>query len=470
LLSAFGIAGFERYCGAQGSHGGNVRKITLVLTVSALAISGCSDQVSEPETESSVVLDSKTENNISDWSMQFTREELMNQALSKSHEYFAKNDQGTDATINYFFEDSVVDARRERVKALATMTMGIFSDYVYSQQNIVAGTTQNFMTSVVIDNDLTIPPQANQGTHSLCGIEVWEDLASGCNWDNSSWLGFGEVPHQEMHTVDSVTPHELFHSAQSNLAKGTFALNFVPVWLVEGSAEFMGYSLLDYAGYYPYENLAQEDWHYLPNPATGLSFWQTQPSASGLPPEWYSMGQIATEYLILNTDIDSLLSIFTYVGEGLEFHEAFEKAIGLELIKFYIIFDIAYENMLEEDTGDFRTFENRLCPEKYEWNCDIDNYRNLEWWQLYPVLVPLPEEAENSDHGHKTHQHRVTPQLDACEDLNNFGGSYPMGVSFEAVERAGIDAHVSTQWYVKQFKLDTNLDGIVCGPGDEPRL
>jgi hypothetical protein len=236
--------------------------------------------------------------------------------------------------------------------------------------------------------------------------------------------------------------------------------------MVEGSAEFMGYAIADYAGYFSYEELAYEDWHYLPNPATGLSFWSSPPGGGTVPPEWYTLGQIATEYIIVNTDVESLMSIFKYVGEGMQFHEAFEKAIGIDLVKFYIIFDIAYANMLDADTGNFKTFENRICPEELGWDCEIDNYRNLEWWQLYSVSVPLPDVAENSNHGEPIEKHKITPQVDSCNELKNFGRHFPLAISFEALDKSGISAHVSTEWYVKQAALDTNLDGIICGPGD----
>ena len=439
-------------------------------------LTGCTDPSSgelgstELEEESVDAVSEQDMAPIEDWSIDFTREQLKNQALAVAHEYFEAN-QGPIGKVNYYFEDSISETRREKIIELSETTLGAFHDDAYPEQQIIAGQTQAFMSQIIVENDLVIPPQPVEGTTSICGVEVWEDLASGCNWDNASWLGFGEEEEKAVHALNNVVPHELFHSVQSQLSGGSFPMNYIPQWFLEGSAEFMGYAMTDYTGYFDYDDLAEEDWYYLPNPATGLEFWSNPPSFRGVPFEWYTLGQLATEYIIVNAGMEGLLSIFENIGQEMPFDEAFEDATGVSLTKFYALFDISYAKMLEKGTGRIRTFENRICPERFEWDCSIDNYKNLSWWSMYANGFDLPDEPENSDHGWDTSQFKANFTYEDCAELLRTAewsyGDGGIAASFIVRENLGLNVEVSTEFYARQSHLDSNFDGVVCGPGDD---
>jgi len=451
------------------------RGMSVAVVGTLLLLAGCTNTSAIQESSAAGTPDVLQESQaaafepVRDWSLDFDRMQLMHSALDVTHAFFDEQSGNQANEIEYYFEDTVSDWRIETHTNLVEVTAQAFSNYSFDKTIAIAGMTQQFMTNTLIDNNLDYPDGEVAG---LCGIAVWEDLASGCNWQNTVWLGFGEEPEGE---VLIVGPHEFFHSVQANLAGGTPTLGTMPNWLIEGGSEFMGYAVTDYTGDFAYEDLAHRDWHYLPNPATGLEFWAIPPGSRSIPFEQYMLVQVATEYLISNLGMEAYLQIFANMGEGMQFDDAFEDATGMTITKFYALFDIAYANMLKKDTGDFRTFENRICPERFNWNCEIDNYNGLEWWQLLPVSVEMPAKAENLRHDWVIEsRHDVHPLDDRrCEELLvllEFRGQ-PVAASAAYADRffeeSGKTAAVSTEWYARNAFLDTNLNGVMCDSGDE---
>lgn len=78
--------------------------------------------------------------------------------------------------------------------------------------------------------------------------------------------------------------------------------------------------------------------------------------------------------------------------------------------------------------------------------------------------VKLPSVPENSDHGRPVDDpERIGPPT--CEGLASTGLRSGIAGSFALRDAAGApSAMVSTQWYAKLFRLDTNNDGVLCSP------
>ena len=78
--------------------------------------------------------------------------------------------------------------------------------------------------------------------------------------------------------------------------------------------------------------------------------------------------------------------------------------------------------------------------------------------------VKLPSVPENSDHGRPVDDpDRIGPPN--CEGLASSGLGFGIAGSFALRDAAGApSAMVSTQWYTKLFRLDTNNDGVICSP------
>ena len=78
--------------------------------------------------------------------------------------------------------------------------------------------------------------------------------------------------------------------------------------------------------------------------------------------------------------------------------------------------------------------------------------------------VKLPSVPENSDHGRPVDDpERIGPPT--CEGLASTGLRFGIAGSFALQAAAGApSAMVSTQWYAKLSRLDTNYDGVICSP------
>lgn len=78
--------------------------------------------------------------------------------------------------------------------------------------------------------------------------------------------------------------------------------------------------------------------------------------------------------------------------------------------------------------------------------------------------VELPSVPENSDHGRPVDDpERIGPPT--CEGMASTGLRFGIAGSFALRDAAGApSAMVSTQWYAKLFRLDTNNDGVLCSP------
>jgi hypothetical protein len=114
-----------------------------------------------------------------------------------------------------------------------------------------------------------------------------------------------------------------------------------PAWLVEGSAEFTGYSVaaLSMGSEYwqgrermfnPINQNALED-------AEIRVFIGTQPNG---PIDPYGIGRAATEFLVASVGFQKLLEIFALFKETRNFEKSFERATGVSTAFFYSRFEM----------------------------------------------------------------------------------------------------------------------------------
>lgn len=128
---------------------------------------------------------------------------------------------------------------------------------------------------------------------------------------------------------ESILPHENFHSIQSYLGKYNGRVHrTLPVWFVEGSA--------DYFGYMSYANANKKKYSSI------RSSIDSGPETSGILSEYdsyskypYNIGRVAIEYLVASKGFDAVVQIFADYGNGISFEESFSKQFGIPLKDFY---------------------------------------------------------------------------------------------------------------------------------------
>lgn len=154
---------------------------------------------------------------------------------------------------------------------------------------------------------------------------------SGYGWATSS------------NPLSSVTPHEMFHVWQKAATKRDTDNNpdpnnplNSPIWFDEGGADFFAEAMYSkISGNYQAPKVRWEPFH--------LIDYATRDKDRYLP---YSLGRLASEYIVASRGVDKYLSIYSNMGNGQDFPSAFESAIGITLGNFYDKFDKNLQKML----------------------------------------------------------------------------------------------------------------------------
>ena len=150
--------------------------------------------------------------------------------------------------------------------------------------------------------------------------------------------------------------HEYFHLVQPNFANPTdgFGLNIksgdaddanaFPIWFVEGTAEFVGYSvgaLLQNASYWNGRSTMLS--YSPPDPSTNrnaISDYEIRtPYGNNAPTYPYNIGQVASEYIIASVGFQEMLDIFIDYRTTKNFEKSFESVTGISKATFYEKFD-----------------------------------------------------------------------------------------------------------------------------------
>ena len=433
----------------------------------------------------------------SPWPTEITRKQLIDSALAKAFEYFDEKATAQPPNLTIYFQDTFPEEHHSWVEEMAAVSASFPSDFTDHQFSLMVG-EPSWVYEVIEREGFWTEPEGH------CGGLTPDGAVGGCASRGAVSANYGEtVGSGELDwsgTLPSIVPHEMFHSVQDVMDPKPMGQippvgepTHRPLWFWEGGAEFFGYAVGDYAGVASYYVSPWEWWYYLPNPELGLeSFVERDKFA--VPPEGYWMGQIATEYIVANTGVEGMLQISQGLSEGLTWEEAFEFGTGIALGEFYTLFNEAYQNLFDSNE-DLKTYLNRECPG--QWNCYVqrgtEDFDRIvaeiqaeydakyppkqepleplcegEWWTCLEVEILLPSEAENNEHGKPVNDpERIGPPH--CDGLEEFVGiGNGIAASFDYRQTAGVpDAMVSTQWYARLASLDTNLDGVVCGPGDD---
>jgi PKD repeat protein len=159
-------------------------------------------------------------------------------------------------------------------------------------------------------------------------------VPAGASYDSSSTV---------RRTVNPI--HEMWHTVQYALAPNMFTPGpddmptDGPVWLREGSAEFVGYSGVADSGIdassYRGEMLSMAKGPYA---SVALQDTATQSAQSSVGYATYDLGFFATELLTKTNGMASLTAYWAKIGTGTPWRDAFQQAFGRTVDQFYTEF------------------------------------------------------------------------------------------------------------------------------------
>lgn len=175
----------------------------------------------------------------------------------------------------------------------------------------------------------------------------WMIVNTGLSNYSMSYPASGGVRAQRIQLI----AHELFHTQQYALT-GDRAANYVsdpigtttmgPNWLIEGAAEYVGYSLAEklefmtIAARYAPDLQRARNWE--SNGAFPLSEYETKQQAGR--PFFWDVGRVGVQALVARTGIESLPIFWREMGTGADWKDAFKTAFAVDVGAFYDEFNI----------------------------------------------------------------------------------------------------------------------------------
>ena len=197
----------------------------------------------------------------------------------------------------------------------------------------------------------------------------WQSWASQTNSDNDQcWLGSASRNYnyicmptdpKDANALKSTIAHEYFHSIQQKIAPSHTSL---PVWVIEGSATYIGNVAAGYGASYTQDHARFWQTYHLTVTYGGTGFGdyvhnmtasefaniykslEVFPTADsvGVQQKYavYQSGSLATEYLIAEYSYDTFMKFKEEAGAGTYWKTAFSNNFGMSVDEFYgILYD-----------------------------------------------------------------------------------------------------------------------------------
>jgi hypothetical protein len=274
------------------------------------------------------------------WSNKFEVNSLVRSALDSTDSYagIVRPNNSYDIAI----ENSVREPDRKWIGQMLDYSNGFFSKIDRKKPKVFLGNSHDWSRDTMKNAGVWIG-QLNQPYP--CSDGTRDVYCAG--YENIVLLIFMN-PQQNWDIGRRSTPaHETFHIVQNALLGynpetiGPGYPGAIPRWLLEGSANYFGYYVVEKLGLASYENGRNNQVRFNSEyrnikPLSTYDNYESNP---------YGIGQAATEYIIASVGFESLLNIFKFTGTEGTFLAGFKKATGIELSEFYSKFESARSSM-----------------------------------------------------------------------------------------------------------------------------
>jgi hypothetical protein len=283
------------------------------------------------------------------WTTDATAKEISD-AAQKNFREWAKAQANSPLNHQFIIEEGVFPDRAKSLTAADITGSKLFSQFFSTKSITVIGSSFDWVVQKL--NSLG-------GNFTNCSLTFVQG-AHYC-FDGIALQGMVVLSDKQFDPFNlrrdgsSLLAHEYFHLVQSQLANpdrymikdGSSATEYLfPAWLVEGSAEFTGYSVaaLSMGSEYwqgretmdtPINRNSLED-------AEIRTFLGTQPNG---PIDPYGIGRMATEYLVASVGFQKVLDVFASFKETRNFEKSFERATGVSKTLFYEKFESVRTNL-----------------------------------------------------------------------------------------------------------------------------
>lgn len=271
----------------------------------------------------------------------FTTKDLVDSALRAVRSYMDTASQSK--TVKLIYQDTIPASERVWISKLAQTSMAVLPFGPGQEPVLVVGSTDQFISSTLQQNG-----RSGYTPAWWCGSETtYERYCAGGGW---AAMNYKDSIEKSLPIADAgkraVVAHEIYHTWHKTV-DGTSGNNnrdprspgAMPVWFIEGMANFMGFAIAHHDGATTYaEGRANQVDPYMRSSNIRLNehiAWEINP---------YGIGQAAAEYLIASIGVERALGIYRKVGQGQFFADAFKESAGISIEDFYSRFEAARKN------------------------------------------------------------------------------------------------------------------------------
>jgi hypothetical protein len=286
--------------------------------------------------EKPIVVIEKTESiGFTPWSTNSEGLTIIESALKNTDNYFSNVIPNSSYEINV--DKSFPSSEINWIKEMLTFTNGSFPVLKNNSIKVFVSGSGQWAKRTLENERLWV---GNPDSKYPC--DSFATSEGSCAGDNIILLSFYNVQENQDWYVQrrSIPAHELFHIVQDYLSEMSFNLGpdhpkAIPTWLIEGSANYYGFYVVNRMGFNDYkESRSSRSWYdYSTGPQVPLIEYDNFSS------DPYTIGQLATEYLVASAGFESLINIFKYSKTEKTFSSAFKKAVGISLAEFYSKFE-----------------------------------------------------------------------------------------------------------------------------------
>jgi hypothetical protein len=362
----------------------NPRLSTLGLFVSiTLLVTGCSTTDSSNEQ----TISSKEVAAFEPWSDDVNNE-IVVAASQKSFRDWASANQAPNSKHKLVIQEGLANTRVDNLKKVDKLGSEIFGQYFTKPSITVLGKDEKWVVSELNANQIREESCLQNGggagglTYCVRGRGNGYVITKNANY----------YPNTPGVDGTSLLPHEFFHIVQEQMSDlegkpivtgDANTSNLFPAWFIEGTANFVGFSVSALAFDTTYWQGYEAMFNYAPPEESinknSIADYELRTCCGNNTPTYpYIIGQVATEYLVASAGFEKMLEIFLDYKVTNSFDKSFENVIGISKQAFYDKFD---------------SIRGKLGFPEISWKLLCDKNYKLSEYPKNPKPCPKPNNA-----------------------------------------------------------------------------
>ncbi len=275
------------------------------------------------------------------WARSFDTVLMTSTALANTSQFLGDVKPSSDYKLT--LDPAIKESDRDWITKALDYTNGAFSEILKGQVKVFLGTTHEWSAKSLrsagewVGDPQSPFPCSNGKNDAYCAgpnlaLLIYSDIYSPNS--NYQW----DAGRQ------STPAHELFHNVQFALGGrnvGSDDPTHIPRWLMEGSANYFGFYIVDKLALNTYASGRNQQVNSNQAYKTVVPLVQYDNFSS----DPYGIGQAATEYLVASVGFEKFLNIWTFTKSEKDFSKGFKKAVGIDISDFYSKFEAARPSM-----------------------------------------------------------------------------------------------------------------------------